>query len=148
MTMKRLLVALAFLLTWSLPAAADNDADAENYVITLNSGEGTVQGAALELARELASSDNTNVHVVLCGDAGELALEQNIPPSLEPRSVSPKEMLMESMTADAQVYLCHLFLPNSLRRYDEDDVDDGIGQINPERMAELIREPNTQVLGY
>ncbi len=149
MTMNRLLIAFALLLAWSLPTFADNGSDADTYVITLNSGEGQVQGAALELAAYLAREGDKDVHVVLCGDAGELAIERNIPPSLEPRSVSPKEMLMEAMTGGAEVHVCHLFLPNSgHRQYEEDDFDEGITQINPRRMAELVSAPGTRILGY
>jgi predicted peroxiredoxin len=149
MNIKHVLVLCVAVLTWPLAAAADEGEAPEALVITLNSGQGQVQGAALELAGYLAREDGKDVHVVLCGEAGELALEQNIPPALEPRSVSPKEMLMEAMTAGAEVYLCHLFLPNArIRQYDEDDLVDGITQIGPAAMAELVQQPLTRILGY
>ncbi|MCH8505086.1 MAG: hypothetical protein LAT50_12270 [Ectothiorhodospiraceae bacterium] len=117
-------------------AIADND---HTYVITLNSDEEQTQGMALELATALAREEGNTVHIVLCGDAGELAIERNIPPSLEPRSVSPKEMMMEAMTFEAEVYLCHFFLPNSrARQYEETDLEEGITQINSTRLAELV----------
>ncbi|MCC5859854.1 MAG: DsrE family protein [Ectothiorhodospiraceae bacterium] len=151
MTMKHFSMLLATVLTLSLslPVAAEDTDQPANVVITLNSGEGQVQGAALELAEHLAREDNQDVHVVLCGEAGELAVEQNIPPALEPRSISPKEILLDAIAADVRVHLCHLFLPNArIRQYDEDDLVDGVEQINPAGMAELILAPGTRVLGY
>ncbi len=146
--MKTLLNAFIAGLMLVLVSAASAD-DEMTYVITLNSGKEQTQGMALELASTLAREDGVSVHVVLCGDAGELAIERNIPPALEPRSVSPKEMMLEAITFDAEVYLCHLFLPNSrARQYSEQDLEQGVSQINSARLAELVSGENTRVLGF
>lgn len=139
-----------FIVSLMLVLASTASADDEmTYVITLNSGEEQTQGMALELASTLAREDGASVHIVLCGDAGELAIERNIPPTLEPRSVSPKEMLMEAITFGAEVHLCHFFLPNSrARQYDEQDLEQGISQINSAGLAELVSGENTRMLGF
>ncbi|MEX0730141.1 MAG: hypothetical protein WED00_07035 [Aquisalimonadaceae bacterium] len=137
---------VSFLLAMSFTVAAEDEPEA--FLISINSDEGQIQGMAISLATTLARKDK-EVRILLCGEAGELALEQNIPPSLRPRDISPKEMMLEAMTLGATVQVCELFLPNSgYRQYQESDLVSEIEQANAEEIADFMLRPNVRTFSY
>ncbi len=139
------LVTMALL---ALPFTAVAEDEPDSFLISLNSAEGQVQGMALELATKLAQRDK-EVMVLLCGDAGDLALEENIPSALRPRDISPKEMMLEAASLGATVKVCHLYLPNSgFRQYDVDDLVEEVTEANAEDIAEYMLKPRVRTFSY
>lgn len=145
--MTRVLFVLLFA-TSLFAATAHADEDSESILINVNSSQGQVQGMAMELASKLAQEDK-EVRIVLCGDAAELALEENIPSSLRPRDVSPKEIMLEAASLGATLHVCHLFLPNTrFGQYDEDDLVEEASIISAEDLAELVMKRDIQRFSY
>ncbi|MCK8515097.1 hypothetical protein M0534_01955 [Methylonatrum kenyense] len=143
---------ILFLLLIALPLLASQpvfaDDGTETVLINVNSDQGQVQGMAMELATKLVQADK-EVRIVLCGDAAELALEENIPSSLRPRDVSPKEMMLEAVSLGATVQVCHLFLPNTrFGQYDEDDLVEDASVISAEELAELVTKSEIRRFSY
>lgn len=141
-----------FVLLFALPMLASQsvvaDDEAETVLINVNSDQRQVQGMAMELASKLAQADK-NVHIVLCGAAAELALEENIPSALRPRDVSPKEIMLEAASLGATVQVCHLFLPNTrFGQYDEDDLVEEASVISAEALAELVMNAEIRRFSY
>ena len=150
MQMKRniLATALTGLALALLPMQAAADDDPRDVLIMVNSEEDQVQGLAMTTASELAQRDHS-VHILLCGEAAELGLEEYIPQTLAPRDVSSKELMLEAMSFGATVEVCHLYLPNSgYRQYEEEDLLDDVTVNNPEEKAEMISRDDLRVLSY
>lgn len=144
----RLRAALLLITTLMLPLAAVADSEPEAFLISINTEEGQVQGMALTLATTLAQ-EGKEVRILLCGEAGELALEQNIPPSLRPRDISPKEMMMEAVSLGATVQVCELFLPNSgYRQYEASDLVPEVDEAKASEIAEFMLQSGVQTFSY
>lgn len=140
------------LLTLTAPALADDNSDdgddTRDVLLLVTSEQDQVQGQAMNTASELAQRDHS-VHIILCGEAGELALEENIPQALAPRDISAKELMQEAMSFGATVEVCHLFLPNSgYRQYEEDDLLEEVTVNNPEDKADMISRGDMRVVSY
>lgn len=141
-----LIAALTALGLLAGPAHADDEL--RDILMLINTEEDQVQGMAMSMASELAQRDH-NVHIILCGEAAELALEENIPSALAPRNISSKELMQEAMSFGATVEVCHLFLPNSgYRQYEEEDLLEDVTVNNPDDQVEMISGRNTRVLSY
>ncbi len=148
MTRNIIATALLGLALAMLPMQAPADDDPRDVLMLVNTEEDQVQGLAMTTASELAQRDHS-VHIILCGEAAELGLEEYIPQTLAPRDVSSKELMQEAMSFGATVEVCHLFLPNSgYRQYEEEDLLDEVTVNNPEDKAEMISRDDLRVLSY
>ncbi len=141
----RVLTLSAFLAV-SFGGAAEQPAQPEvDKLVILSSDSLQTQGMALVLATALEARDNS-MHVLLCDQAGKLAVEDHQPDSLAPRDMTPKDLLMGLMDKGVTVQVCALFLPNS--EYSEADLIDGVTVAKPPEIAGLMDQPDTQVLTY
>ncbi len=136
----------ASLVLASLAASASESG--ERVLLTVFSGEGQIQGTAMNVATALANNDH-EVHILLCGRAGELALRDRMPETLEPRTITPREMMEEAMTNGATVSVCPLFLPNTaFGRYGTDDFLEQVTEDSSEEMAERLTQADTRLLSF
>lgn len=130
------------------PAQTVAEEPPRDVLLLVNSEQDQVQGSAMTLASQLAQRDHS-VHIILCGEAAELGLEEFLPQTLAPREVSAKELMQEAMSFGATVEVCHLFLPNSgYRQYEEEDLLGEVTVNRPEDKAEMISAPNVRVISY
>lgn len=118
---------------------------AADKLVILSSDSLQTQGMGLVLATALEARGNS-IHVLLCDQAGKLAVDDYQPESLAPRDMTPKDLLMGLMDKGATVQVCALFLPNS--EYSEADLIDGVTVAMPPEIAGLMDQPDTQVLIY
>ncbi len=135
----------AFLLVGCEGVAEEPAQPAPDKLVILSSDSLQTQGMALVLATALAARGNS-IHVLLCDQAGELAITDYQPDTLAPRDMTPKDLLMGLMNNGATVQVCALFLPNS--DYTESDLIDGITVAMPPEIAGLMDHPDTDVLTY
>ena len=135
-----LLAALTLLFTAGI-ALADDD----RWLVMLTSGDVQTQGMALVLATE-AQRQGTPVRVLLCDEAGKLALKDFTPPTLKPRDVTPKQMLQGLMQNGAQVQFCALFLPNSGKT--TADLIDGVTAATPPEIVNQLNDNDTRILSF
>jgi len=135
-----LFAALALLFAAGTALAKDDD-----WLVMLTSGDIQTQGMALVLATE-AQRQGTKVRVLLCDEAGKLALKDFTPPTLKPREVTPKQMLQGLMQNGAQVQVCALFLPNSGKT--AADLIDGVTAATPPEIVTLLNDDDPRVLSF
>lgn len=141
---KSLLLALVAVMTLFFSAdhaLADND----SWLVMLTSNAAQTQGMALVLATE-AQRQGTPLRVLLCDEAGKLALKDFTPPTLKPRDVTPKQMLQGLMENGAQVQVCALFLPNADKTTAA--LIDGVTAATPPEIVKLLNDDNTRVLSF
>lgn len=117
----------------------------DGWLVILTSGNVQTQGMALVLATE-AQRQGTKVRVLLCDEAGKLALNDFTPSTLKPREVTPKQMLQGLMQNGAQVQVCALFLPNSDKT--AADLIDGITAATPPEIVKLLNDDDTRLLSF
>jgi len=85
--------------------------NAQDILVYLTSGSGQTQGMALILSGQMLQQ-KAKVHVLLCDDAGDLALANTSSDKLKPLDKSPEELLNALIQQGATVEVCALYLPN------------------------------------
>jgi predicted peroxiredoxin len=132
--------ALALLFAAPLTATAENQKakdgnrgnTVEEVLVILSSDSLQTQGMAMVLSNTMAQK-GAKVNVLLCDEAGDLALKTYKAEPLAPKNVTPGQMLRGLMKAGGAVNVCALYLPNS--EYSKDDLLDGVGVATPPAMA-------------
>ncbi|MDX9708768.1 MAG: DsrE family protein [Trichloromonas sp.] len=137
---------IALLATLTLLFSAGHAlAKTDRWLVMLTSGDTQTQGMAMVLATE-AQRQGTPVRMLLCGDAGKLALKDFTPTALKPREVTPKQMLQGLMQNGAQVQVCALFLPNAGKT--AEDLIDGVSAATPPEIVNQLNDDDTRVLSF
>jgi len=86
------------------------------------------------------------VRVLLCSEAGKLALKGHEAPTLKPRDISPKQMLESLMQQGARVEVCALFLPNLGKA--QEDLVQGVSAAKPPVITELLLNKKVRLLTF
>lgn len=136
-----LLAVLALLLVLTTAQAESQ----QSLLLILNNGDTQTQGMAFVLATE-AKRQGAEVQVLLCSEAGRLALREYDPPALKPRDVTPKQMLQGLMQQGVKVEVCALFLPNTGKA--PEDLLDGIHPALPATIVEKLPQREVRLLTF
>ncbi|MDO3378262.1 DsrE family protein [Geoalkalibacter halelectricus] len=136
-----LLAALVLLIAAGVTLADDK----QPLLLILTSGDTQTQGMALVLSNE-AQRQGAEVRVLLCSEAGKLALKEHEAPTLKPRDVSPKQMLENLMQGGAKVEVCALFLPNLGKK--QEDLLEGVSAAKPPVITELLLDKQVRLLNF
>ena len=135
---KSLIIAAALLST----AAA---VQAQELFVNIHSGNAMAQGAGLVLAGQ-ALEQKATVRVLLCDAAGDIALSGKDMPTLEPRRLTPQQMLQGVIKAGAKVEVCALYLPNTGKQ--ASDLIDGVSPAKPAEVAAYLLKPGVNTLAF
>jgi len=138
--MKKTLTALAFALGCSSAFA-----DTQQVTVVLNSGSTMTQGIALVLTNQM-QEQGAQVHVLLCDQAGDLALKDAGGEALKPQDVTPAQLLGGAMQKGATAAVCALYLPNT--GHTPDSLKDGISAAKPAEMGAALIEANRKVFVF
>jgi len=141
--MKTLITFLITLLGFAGMAEAQSENDTLFVVLTSNDAE--TQMMAMVLATQSLNKD-VPVRVLLCSDAGDLALKDSESPAFAPADRSPKQLLMGLIDSGVQVEVCGIYLPN--RDYTEADLMDGIGTAAPPEVAEFMKQEGVRYFTF
>ena len=112
--------------------AAGHKGDVEEVLVILSSDSLQTQGMAMVLSNTMAKQ-GAKVNVLLCDEAGDLALKSYEAPTLKPKDVTPGQMLRGLLKRGGQAKVCALYLPNS--DHGKDDLIDGVDVAMPPEMA-------------
>ena len=136
----------SFLIVGFEGAAEEPAQPAVDKLVILSSDSLQTQGMALVLATALEARGNS-IHVLLCDQAGKLAVNDYQPETLAPRGMTPKDLLMGLMNKGAiRAGVC----PCSCRTANirKADLIDGVTVAMPPEIAGLMDHPDTDVLTY
>ena len=140
--MHKLLVAFTLgIASFSTVQAQSNS----ELLVSLNSGIPQTQGVAMVLANQ-ALAQKATVRILLCSDAGKLALKAGESTPLKPSNKTPKEMLQGLIKAGAKVEVCALFLPNA--DMSPSDLAEGIGVAKPAEIAGYLLQANVKTISF
>lgn len=124
---------------------AEAQSENDTLFVVLTSNDAETQMMAMVLATQSLNKD-VPVRVLLCSDAGDLALKDSESPAFAPADRSPKQLLMGLIDSGVQVEVCGIYLPN--RDYTEADLMDGIGTAAPPEVAEFMKQEGVRYFTF
>ena len=140
------LAAAALLAVAPFSVHADSHKGAvEEVLVILSSDSLQTQGMAMVLSNTMAKQ-GAKVNVLLCDQAGDLALKTHEAPALKPKDVTPGQMLRGLLKQGGKAKVCALYLPNS--DYGKDDLIDGVGVAMPPEMAGQMLNPKMRTFTF
>ena len=152
----RKLTLMAGSLALALPtlALADHHGEqqSDQALMVLTSDAVQTQAMAMILGNAMRQQ-GTDLHILLCDAAGDLAVEGyaseeavKTPPSNPAGEVKPEGMLQMLMGEGVGVEVCAIYLPNT--DYTEEDLLEGVGVAAPGGIAEMMRDPAIPVYSF
>lgn len=120
-------------------------ADTQPVTVILNSGSTMTQGVALVLANQMQAQGG-QVHILLCDQAGDLALQGATGDALKPQNVTPAQLLGAAMEKGATASVCALYLPNT--GHPAESLRDGVTAARPDAMGAALLEANRKVMVF
>ena len=141
--MKRIIFLLLMLAPMTV--LSNNDNSTEDLFVVLTSGDAETQMMAMVLATQSANQ-NVSVRVLLCSEAGELAIEGTESPEFAPSNRSPKQLLNGLIDRGVKVEVCGIFLPN--RENTEENLMEGVGAAAPPEVAEYMKRENVRYFTF
>lgn len=121
-----------------------SESESELFVVLTSADEET-QMMAMVLATQSANQD-VQVRVLLCSDAGYLAVEGEESRTFEPAGRSPKDLLNGLIQNGVTVEVCGIFLPN--RDLTEEHLIDGITAASPPEVAAYMKKPGLKLFTF
>ena len=119
--------------------------DAKGLNVMLTSEVPQTQQMAMVLSM-MTLKKGKNINMVLCSNAGDLAIKGKESPALKPMNKSPKMMLQAIMKKGANVEICPLYLPNA--NLDKSSLIDGITVAKPPKVAAKLLNSDYTTLSY
>lgn len=120
-------------------------AEVQPVTLVLSDASGMTQGMAMVLANQM-QEQGAQVNILLCDQAGDLALRDAGGEPLKPNDVTPAQLLSAAMQKGATVSVCALYLPNS--GYSKEALKEGVEVASPDAMARNLLEKDRKVLGF
>lgn len=140
-------VLLSFILMMALvgwsPASAEAQDPAVFVVVTDN--DNMTQGMAMVLANQ-SLDQGAEVRVLFCGPGATLALTGHDGDLLQPREVTPGQLLERLISQGVQVDVCAIFLPNT--EWTESDLREGVGVAQPPEVAAYMLRPEVRYFTF
>lgn len=134
-----------FITIFGFAGMADVQSDSESLFVVLTSDDAETQMMAMVLATQSLNND-VPVRVLLCSEAGELALKDAEFPAFAPADRSPKQLLNGLIDRGVKVEVCGIFLPN--RDYTEADLTEGAGTAAPPEVAEFMEQKGVRYFTF
>lgn len=141
--MKKLFLTLG--LCSALMTTATQAENVDQALVIVNSGSLQTQGMAMVLANAMQAK-GTRVDVLLCDQAGDLALKSTRSSELKPRNVTPEHLMGKLQQGGAQVSVCALYLPNS--QHTQNDLRAGINVAKPPAIADQMLDSNRRIYSF
>ena len=117
----------------------------DQALIIVTSDSLQTQGMAMVLGNAMQAK-GVSVNVLLCDQAGDLALSSTVSQALKPRNVTPEQLMTKLQSKGANVSVCALYLPNS--EHNKQDLRDGIMVATPPEMADMMTSEEVRVYNF
>ena len=141
--MKKMIVALFTACLLVSTNAFASEAKGLNVIITSQTPQTQMMGMVLSM---MTLKKGKNVNMVLCSDAGDLAVKGKESPTLKPKNKSPKMMLKALIKNGANVEVCPLYLPNA--GLEKSVLLKGITVAKPPKVAAKLLNSDYTTLSY
>ena len=114
-------------------------------ILVITDDDTMTQGIALVLVNQMQEQGG-QVNILLCDEAGDLALKNAGGEALKPNNVTPAQLLEGAIKKGATAAVCALYLPNTGHK--PEDLKEGIAPAKPADMARTLLEPGRKVLTF
>jgi predicted peroxiredoxin len=143
--MKRLYytLILSTLLIWAGNALAEQGKGL-NVIVT--SADRQVQMMAMVLSVQTIKEHGKEINMVLCGAAGDLALQSTNTETFLPPKKSPTMLINALLKMGASIQVCPLYLPSVEKTTDE--LIEGITVAKPPAVADRLLDKDYQNLSF
>ncbi|TVP50429.1 MAG: hypothetical protein EA350_00585 [Gemmatimonadales bacterium] len=138
------LLAAAPLVLGCAPTPASGQ-EATTVFVVVTSPDNMTQGMALVLANQ-SLDQGAEVRVLLCGPGANLGLSEQDGESLQPRDITPGQLLARLIANDVKVDVCAIFLPNT--RWSESDLREGVGIAQPPEVTAFMLQPGVRYFTF
>ncbi|PAU86742.1 hypothetical protein CK507_13685 [Pseudomonas sp. WN033] len=126
-------------------SAALAQADSLPVTVILNSASPMTQGIAMVLANQMQAQGG-QVDILLCDQAGDLALTDAGGEPLKPNNLTPAQLLSAAIEKGATASVCALYLPNT--GHPSSALRQGVTVAAPDAMARRLLEPQRKVMVF
>ncbi|MEL6682970.1 MAG: hypothetical protein AAFQ09_10030 [Pseudomonadota bacterium] len=144
--LKKFLVSAAVVMSTVSHAIAEEVSD---LVAVVTSSQPQIQLMSMVLSVQ-AAQQGVNVHVLLCGAAGDMALKdapEAVTAPQPPLNVSPQTfMTILAANENTTIEVCALYLPG--KNIQQTDLLEGIGVASPGDMAALLTTGSARVISF
>lgn len=144
--MRKVIVLLSLVCLISILAACGHDsANSKKLLVVVTTDDPVTQMMSMVLA-DRSMKKGATVDILLCGDAGLLALNDCEQVLLKPQNKSPQMMLKDLIENDVNVELCPISLSNSEKSIP--NLIDGVSVAKPDQVAGKLLRDDTKILSY
>lgn len=141
--MRKIIVLLSCACLLAVPVSAFSSENDKNLFVIVTSGDPVTQLMSMVLASE-SKKKEADVEILLCGQAGALALKDSEEVLLKPKNISPQMMLKNLIHNGVNVEVCPPYLPNVDKT--AEDLIDGVSIAKPPQVAEKILDKEIRIL--
>lgn len=126
-----------------------SSAESTRLVTIVTSPNAQTQLMAMVLSMQSAQQ-GANVHILLCGPAGDLALKKAPESALapqKPKGMSPQGLMTTILQkTDTTAEVCAIYLPNA--GLDATALVDGVAAADPREMSARLLEDGVRILSF
>ncbi len=127
------------------PVPVDTEATDPAILVVLTAEDNMTQGMSMILANQ-SLDQGADVRVLLCGPGGQLGLQGHDGDVLQPREVSPGQLLNRLIENEVLVEVCAIFLPNT--EWTEGDLREDVGVAQPADVAAWMLRPGVKLFPF
>jgi predicted peroxiredoxin len=144
--MRKVIVLLSFVcLLFVLAACGYDSGNSKKLLVVVTTDDPVTQMMSMILA-DRSMKKGAKVDILLCGDAGLLAIKDCEQVLLKPQNKSPQMMLKDLIQNGVNVELCPIYLSNSEKSVS--NLIDGVSVAKPDRVADKLLREDTKILSY
>lgn len=143
--MRKIIVLLSFVCLLFVAACGNDSGNSKNLLVVVTTDDPVTQMMSMVLA-DRSMKKGATVDILLCGDAGLLAIKDSEQVLLKPQNKSPQMMLKDLIKNDVNVELCPIYLSNSEKSVP--NLIDGVSIAKPDRVADKLLRKDTKILSY
>jgi predicted peroxiredoxin len=136
---------LIFTCILAIPFCTQGSERPKNLFVIVTTGDPITQLMSMVLATQ-SMNKGSRVDVLLCGEAGALAVENSPEVFLKPNNKSPQMLLKNLIKNGVSVEVCPPYLPNKGKAIS--DMIEGVAVAKPPAVADKLLHENTVILSY
>lgn len=129
----------------AFPAFGHGSENSKNLLVIVTTADPVTQLMAMVLATQ-TTKKGASVNVLLCGEAGSLAVVDSPEILLRPNNKSPQMLLKNLIENGVRVEICPPYLPN--KEKSAADLIEGVTVAKPPQVADQLLDEDTKILSY
>jgi predicted peroxiredoxin len=143
--MYKYIITLFLAFSLAVPTFGFSSENSKNLLIVVTTDDPITQLMSMVLATQTMEKGAT-VNVLLCGEAGSLAVKNSPEILLKPNNKSPQMLLKNLIQKGVNIEICPPYLPNKDKSLS--DLIDGISVAKPPQVADMLLQEDMKILSY